>query len=152
MTGARAELSGVVSSKAFIRRSGWYLLQLRDETPGIYYPGHWGLFGGQIEPGETPAQGLVRELGEELNWVPRDFCYLYPWQPKDGSVVHIFLAVMDVAIDRLDLAEGAGMALVDFGEMLSLQLAPEVSENMDEVARRVAAEENTSVDPQQGDE
>ena len=59
---------------------------------------------------------------------------------------------MDVAIDRLDLAEGAGMALVDFGEMLSLQLAPEVSENMDEVARRVAAEENTSVDPQQGDE
>ena len=25
---------------------GRYLLQLRDQKPKIFYPGHWGLFGG----------------------------------------------------------------------------------------------------------
>jgi 8-oxo-dGTP pyrophosphatase MutT (NUDIX family) len=45
---------------------GRYLLQQRDDKPEIFYPGHWGLFGGAMEPGETPAEGLARELREEL--------------------------------------------------------------------------------------
>jgi 8-oxo-dGTP pyrophosphatase MutT (NUDIX family) len=43
-----------------------YLLQLRDNKPGIFFPGHWGCFGGASEPGETGAQALARELSEEL--------------------------------------------------------------------------------------
>jgi len=42
------------------------LLQLRDDKPGIWYPGQWGLLGGGIGENETPQQGLVRELKEEL--------------------------------------------------------------------------------------
>jgi 8-oxo-dGTP pyrophosphatase MutT (NUDIX family) len=45
---------------------GRYILQERDPKPWIFYPEHWGLFGGAIEEGETPEQGLVRELEEEL--------------------------------------------------------------------------------------
>ena len=30
---------------------GHYLMQLRDQKAGIFYPGHWGLFGGAIDPG-----------------------------------------------------------------------------------------------------
>ena len=41
-------------------------MQLRDSRPDIWYPGHWGCFGGSLEPGEEPLQGLRRELGEEL--------------------------------------------------------------------------------------
>jgi 8-oxo-dGTP pyrophosphatase MutT (NUDIX family) len=43
-----------------------YLMQLRDQKPGIFYPGHWGLFGGAIDPGEAPEVTLQRELEEEL--------------------------------------------------------------------------------------
>jgi 8-oxo-dGTP pyrophosphatase MutT (NUDIX family) len=43
-----------------------YLMQLRDARPDIWYPDHWGLFGGAIDPGENPIQALRRELREEL--------------------------------------------------------------------------------------
>ena len=45
---------------------GRYLLQLRDNKAGIFFPGHWGLFGGGVAAGEKPAEALRRELGEEL--------------------------------------------------------------------------------------
>jgi 8-oxo-dGTP pyrophosphatase MutT (NUDIX family) len=38
---------------------GRYLLQLRDQKPGIFFPGHWGLFGGATDPGETPEQAVA---------------------------------------------------------------------------------------------
>ena len=41
---------------------GRYLMQQRSQLPGIFYPGHWGLFGGGVEPGETAEAALEREL------------------------------------------------------------------------------------------
>jgi 8-oxo-dGTP pyrophosphatase MutT (NUDIX family) len=43
-----------------------YLMQLRDARPDIWYPDHWGLFGGALDPGEDPIGALARELEEEL--------------------------------------------------------------------------------------
>ncbi|MDB2324254.1 NUDIX domain-containing protein [Alphaproteobacteria bacterium] len=48
------------------------LLQLRDDKLGIFFPNHWGLFGGAMEKGESPKEALVRELKEELTI---DFCF-----------------------------------------------------------------------------
>jgi len=45
---------------------GRYVLQLRDPKPEIFYPDHWGCFGGAIEPGERDEEALMRELREEL--------------------------------------------------------------------------------------
>ena len=45
-----------------------YVLQLRDDIEGIFYPGHWGCFGGAVDRGEAPSQALSRELKEELEF------------------------------------------------------------------------------------
>ena len=45
-------------------RAGALLRQLPDgHAP--YHPNVWGLPGGTVEPGETPAEGAVRELWEK---------------------------------------------------------------------------------------
>jgi 8-oxo-dGTP pyrophosphatase MutT (NUDIX family) len=51
--------------------AGRYLLQRRDDLAHIWFPDTWGLFGGAIEPGETPEAALRRELAEEIGVVPR---------------------------------------------------------------------------------
>ena len=49
-----------------IDEQGRYLVQLRDAKPTIFFPDHWGCFGGALEPGETDEQCLAREIDEEL--------------------------------------------------------------------------------------
>ena len=61
------KLQEVVS--VFIRsNNGSYLLQLRDKKPSIAFPGHWGLFGGAIENGESVCEAASRELEEEIGY------------------------------------------------------------------------------------
>ena len=50
---------------------GRYLMQLRDDKPGILLPDHWALFGGTVDPGEDAAAAMRRELVEELELRPR---------------------------------------------------------------------------------
>ena len=47
---------------------GRYLMQLRDDKPTILRPGHWALFGGTVDAGETAAAAMRRELIEELEF------------------------------------------------------------------------------------
>lgn len=64
---SEAELEPVDAVAAILLDdSGRYLLQHRDLMPHIFYPDHWGCFGGAVEPGEEPLDALVRELREEL--------------------------------------------------------------------------------------
>ena len=51
---------------AMLERDGQWLLQLRDDIDTIIYPGHWGLFGGHLDPGETATDAVMRELREEI--------------------------------------------------------------------------------------
>lgn len=53
-----------VAAGVIFRGDGAFLLGRR--APGGFYPGFWEFPGGKVEPGETPAQALVRELREEL--------------------------------------------------------------------------------------
>lgn len=54
----------IVVAAALVDRDGRLLVQQRPE--GLSMAGLWEFPGGKIEPGETPEQALIRELGEEL--------------------------------------------------------------------------------------
>lgn len=64
---ATAELEPANAVAAIlVDEGGDYFLQLRDSVPHIFFPGHWGCFGGALNPGEQPLAALQRELAEEL--------------------------------------------------------------------------------------
>ncbi len=65
------------SSHAILLFSGKYVLQLRDDIPTISAPGEWSFFGGMIEKGESPIEGIKREIFEELGIRPEEFKELW---------------------------------------------------------------------------
>lgn len=96
---------------AIIYASDGFLMQLRDNIPGIIYPGCWGLFGGHLEPDETPEQALKRELLEEIGYaspvVSKFGCY------SDAKVIrHVFHTPLTVELNQLVLGEGWDMGVV----------------------------------------
>ncbi|NMG11465.1 NUDIX hydrolase [Brasilonema sp. UFV-L1] len=97
---------------AILYQKGKFLMQLRDNNPDIAYPGHWGLFGGHIELGETPEVAVQREILEEIGYtLPSTFskfgCY-----PDERAVRHVFWAPLTVELNQLVLNEGWDMSLI----------------------------------------
>src|SRR4051812_19261158 len=54
------------TSVALLNHKDQVLLCLRDNKPGIPYPGKWDLLGGHLEEGEEPHACIRREISEEL--------------------------------------------------------------------------------------
>lgn len=96
-----------------------YLLQLRDNKRGIFYPGHWGFFGGGVDPDDKSAvAGLCRELDEELALrVPAE--RLMPFTNLTFDYSFCGLRVMYRAFYevRLSSDEVAGLALGEGAEL-----------------------------------
>lgn len=96
---------------AILHQQGQFLMQLRDDLPTILYPGHWALFGGHLEPGESLDAAMRRELLEEIGYVPPT---LTPFRRyADAQVIrHVYQGQLTVDLSSLVLAEGMDMALV----------------------------------------
>jgi 8-oxo-dGTP pyrophosphatase MutT (NUDIX family) len=120
-----------VAVAVIVAEDGRYLLQLRDDRPDVRFPGHWALFGGGIEPGESPLAAVRRELSEELGFEPREAIPLaeaaHLVGPR-GEVMqmHFFLVpVTQAEIDRMVQTEGAGKGLFTVEEAMRLErIAP----------------------------
>jgi 8-oxo-dGTP diphosphatase len=96
---------------AILYQNNHFLMQLRDNIPTIPYPAHWALFGGHIEPGETPEVAVQREILEEIGYilpqVAKFGCY-----PDETVVRHVFHAPLLVEFEQLVLNEGWDMGLL----------------------------------------
>lgn len=101
---------------AVLPKDGCFLMQLRDNIPGIVYPGYWGLFGGHLEPEETPEVSLKRELVEEIGYSPESVFEFNSYQ--EGEVIrHVFYAPLTVTLEQLELKEGWDFGLVTLAEI-----------------------------------
>ena len=54
---------------------GRFVLQHRDDIPGIWYPNHWGCFGGALNNGESAMEALKREIYEEIRFIVKEATY-----------------------------------------------------------------------------
>ncbi len=113
------------AAAVIVTADGRYLLQRRDAVPTIWFPDRWGLFGGAIEEGETPEEALLRELGEELGFTPRNYAYFtqvgfdlsqFGHGPKLRYVFEV--PVTPVDLQAMVLSEGTDKRLFTAAEIL----------------------------------
>jgi 8-oxo-dGTP pyrophosphatase MutT (NUDIX family) len=68
VSGAQPVIARWCAVALLVTADGRYLMQQRDDKPGVFLPGHWGLVGGSVDPGEGAEAALRRELREELEF------------------------------------------------------------------------------------
>jgi 8-oxo-dGTP pyrophosphatase MutT (NUDIX family) len=96
---------------AILHQNDQFLMQLRDDIPGIAYPGHWGFFGGHLDPGETPTEAVRRELLEEIGYAPPQLDFFCQMETEQ-SIRHVFYGPLTVPVEDLKLNEGWDLGLV----------------------------------------
>jgi 8-oxo-dGTP diphosphatase len=100
---------------AILYQDNRFLLQLRDDVPNILYPGHWGFFGGHVEPGETPDTAVYRELQEEIGFDAPSLKKFKSYVTEQQIIRHVYSGPLTVNVADLILTEGLdlGLATVD---------------------------------------
>jgi 8-oxo-dGTP pyrophosphatase MutT (NUDIX family) len=96
---------------AILYRENKFLMQLRDNIPNIMAPGCWALFGGHIEPGETPEIAVQREVMEEIGYELTAFSQFGIYSDQK-AVRYVFQAPLLVPLDQLVLSEGWDLDLL----------------------------------------
>ena len=117
------------------------VLQLRDDKPGIHYPGMIAAFGGGAEPGETAEECALRELAEEtgIQAHPEDLLHLDAVSKLDvrgrPTASVFFFLQRDIDPDTLVVTEGAAIVL-SFAEAAA---DPRLTDNCRRLSAQIAA-------------
>jgi 8-oxo-dGTP diphosphatase len=89
---------------------GEFLLYLRENKPDIPFPDHWDLIGGHVEEGETPEEGLIREVKEELDIYLQDYTFYKKYECLTGdayeNIKFIYYGKINLPIEEITLLEG----------------------------------------------
>src|SRR5262245_60125319 len=115
-----------VAAALVIDTRGRFLLQQRDNVPGILFPGRIGLFGGHREGDETFLECVVREIHEELSVFipPERFQHLASYRGADpysagGTLWRELYVTSDVPVEPLRVTEGS-LLIAELGDLPAL--------------------------------
>lgn len=103
------------------------LLFHRDNIPTIRSPDSWQLVGGGIEEGETPEQGLIREVKEEVSYDLKEFKLITKTKGSTGEDVWVYAAFIDKEEEPkfiLGPGEGQEIGWFTIDEALAIKLTP----------------------------
>jgi 8-oxo-dGTP diphosphatase len=105
------ETHRLIATAILVDDAGRLVFQLRDNLPTIGHPGHWGLFGGRVEAGESPRAAIVRELWEELGLRVDEQQLIEhgAFAETPTKTVHLFSYDAGSTIDDARLSEGQGL-------------------------------------------
>ena len=101
-----------VAAAILVGTCGHLCLQLRDDIPGILYPGQIGLFGGHREAGETFMACVMREIEEETGQrLPAErfapLLRLHARIAEGGGLSGEYFVVRDIDVAALRITEGS---------------------------------------------
>ncbi|MBI2316596.1 MAG: NUDIX domain-containing protein [Betaproteobacteria bacterium] len=103
---------------------GRFLMQLRDSRPDIWYPGTWGCFGGAVNHGEAPLEALRRELGEEIEFAPREARFFTRFDFDFRTIgmrpcyrIYFLVPMSEAEFQRLVLHEGEALGVFSYQEL-----------------------------------
>jgi 8-oxo-dGTP pyrophosphatase MutT (NUDIX family) len=121
-----------IVSAVIYTTEGRYLMQLRDDKPGLPLRNHWAFFGGEVDPGEAPQDAILREVEEELTFRTNNCCWFHEAVyilPLHGRNVvrkaYYLIEIKPEEVDSMVLCEGADLKLMTVSEILTLnRVAP----------------------------
>ena len=117
-----------ISVGAVIGFQDKYLLQLRDNKPDIYFPNHWGLFGGATENNESPTESIKREIFEEISLEINDITSFLTLTIDtsffDNIRKRIFFRCDINNPDKIILREGKKYDFFEFDKIRHLNIVP----------------------------
>jgi 8-oxo-dGTP diphosphatase len=93
--------------------NGWEFFLQKRSVDAPTHAGLMGLFGGSMENGETPEEGLLREVREELAYVPKALAYFTKYETSQ-YIRHVYIE--EVAEDfetKITIGEG------DYGKFIA---------------------------------
>lgn len=125
-----SETQGQGVSAILINPQGQVLLQQRDDNPAIRYPGHWSLFGGTIEDGESPESAVAREVKEEIDFEMQNFG-LFREFVQNNKQEFAFAGELSAGLEELTLSEGQGMNLFYPSQLKDLQIRPDDKDTLE---------------------
>lgn len=126
-----SDTSGEGVSAILINSRGQVLLQQRDDNPAIRYPGHWSLFGGTIEDGESAATAVAREVKEEIDFDMKNFG-LFREFVQNNKREFAFVGELSAELDELTLSEGQAMNVFYPAQLPELLIRPDDKETLKE--------------------
>ena len=111
---------------------GEYLMQLRDDKPGLPLRNHWAFFGGEVDPGEAPEDAVIREVKEELTYSPHncrwfhEAVYILPRHHRNViRKAYYLIRIKTEEVQSMVLCEGSDLRLMTVSKILGLdRVAP----------------------------